>query len=64
MAIDGVSLTVGEVRDEEFVVYVIPHTLSATTLSTYAEGTLVNIEVDILARYAVRAITVLGGTQA
>ena len=64
MAIDGVSLTVGEVREGEFVVYVIPHTLSATTLSTYTEGTLVNIEVDILARYAARAIAVLGGSHA
>jgi len=54
ICIDGVSLTVNDVTDAEFGVNIIPHTLSGTTFSGYGEGTHVNLEVDIIARYLER----------
>lgn len=56
VAIDGVSLTVGSVSLVTFSVYVIPHTFEQTLFSEYSPGTKVNIEVDVLARYAVNAL--------
>ncbi len=55
VCIDGVSLTVGEVDDASFSVYIIPHTLSVTTFCNLQVGDAVNIESDSLARY-VRSI--------
>jgi subfamily B ATP-binding cassette protein MsbA len=52
--LDGVSLTVNEVEDEEFTVFLIPHTLKATHWDDAREGTEVNLEVDQMARYAAR----------
>lgn len=54
VAVDGVSLTVNGVEDHAFNVNLIPHTLSMTTLGALAAGARVNIEVDLLARYAER----------
>jgi riboflavin synthase len=54
VTLDGVSLTVNTVRDEAFSVLIIPHTLSHTTLGDWRPGTEVNIEVDLMARYAAR----------
>jgi riboflavin synthase len=54
VALDGVSLTVNEVAGDTFSVLIIPHTLAATTLGTYAVGDAVNLEVDLMARYAAR----------
>jgi riboflavin synthase len=58
VTVDGVSLTVNEVRDAEdgthFVVNVIPHTQGATTLGDLTPGQQVNIEIDVLARYLKR----------
>ncbi|MCB0309752.1 MAG: riboflavin synthase [Bdellovibrionales bacterium] len=54
ITIDGVSLTVGEVQARRFSVYVIPHTAEVTTFANLAEGDLVNLEVDILARYVLQ----------
>ena len=51
VAVDGVSLTVVDPRNESFDVALIPHTLEATTLGTLKEGDAVNIEVDVLAKY-------------
>jgi riboflavin synthase len=51
VTLDGVSLTVGEVTDVEFSVYIIPHTASITTLGYIAVGSQVNLEADCLARY-------------
>lgn len=51
VAIDGVSLTVGDVFDAEFSVYIIPHTLEVTTLGSLKPTSSVNLEVDMLARY-------------
>lgn len=51
VALDGVSLTVGEVTDCWFSVYLIPITLEKSNLGKKIKGDLLNIEVDILARY-------------
>ena len=56
VALDGVSLTVNEVAGDTFSVLIIPHTLAATTLGTYAVGDAVNLEVDLMARYAARLL--------
>jgi len=53
ICIDGVSLTVGEVRKTFFSVYLIPFTLDVTTLGQNKKGDRVNIETDILAKYIV-----------
>jgi riboflavin synthase len=55
ITLDGVSLTVNTVSDVEFAVLIIPHTLSVTTLgASWQAGAEVNIEVDLMARYAAR----------
>lgn len=54
VSLDGVSLTVNEVMRGRFGVNVIPHTLSVTTLGSARPGDLVNLEVDLLARYVAR----------
>src|SRR3954471_12017855 len=54
VTLDGVSLTVNTVGDIMFSVLIIPHTLGVTTLGGWAEGTEVNLEVDLMARYAAR----------
>ena len=54
VTLDGVSLTVNTVADVVFSVLIIPHTLSVTTLGGWSAGSEVNIEVDLMARYAAR----------
>ncbi len=54
VALDGVSLTVNEVKGDEFTVLIIPHTLSVTTFGGLKAGDDVNLEVDTMARYAAR----------
>ncbi len=54
ITVDGVSLTVNEVDGQVFGVNVIPHTLSVTTLGELRPGAHVNLEIDVLARYAAR----------
>jgi riboflavin synthase len=54
VTLDGVSLTVNTVDDVAFSVLIIPHTLGVTTLSGWQAGAEVNIEVDLMARYAAR----------
>jgi riboflavin synthase len=49
-----VSLTVNTVDDLDFSVLIIPHTLNVTTLGGWRAGGEVNIEVDLMARYAAR----------
>lgn len=56
VALDGVSLTVNEVEGDTFSVLIIPHTLAVTTLGEWQVGTQVNLEVDLMARYAARLI--------
>jgi riboflavin synthase len=54
VTLDGVSLTVNTVEDIKFSVLIIPHTLAVTTLGDWREGSEVNLEVDLMARYAAR----------
>jgi riboflavin synthase len=58
ITVDGVSLTVNEVRDDgsstQFAVNIIPHTANHTTLGSLTEGQSVNLEIDVLARYLQR----------
>jgi riboflavin synthase len=56
IAINGVSLTVNGVKGTRFHVNLIPHTLAVTTLRTLAPGAKVNLEVDMMARYAARLL--------
>jgi riboflavin synthase len=55
-ALDGISLTVNEVADDTFSVLIIPHTLKVTTLGALAVGQDVNLEIDLMARYAARLL--------
>ena len=62
ISLDGVSLTVNEVRDAEdgtthFAVNIIPHTAQSTTLNELVQGRQLNVEVDVLARYINRMMT-------
>jgi riboflavin synthase len=56
VALDGVSLTVNHVQDELFSVLIIPHTLRVTTFGAAKPGDGLNLEVDVLARYAARLL--------
>lgn len=51
VAVDGISLTVGEVKGGRFNVWIIPHTLEVTALQERTVGDLVNLEFDMLAKY-------------
>jgi riboflavin synthase len=54
VALDGVSLTVNEVTGDTFSVLIIPHTLLVTTLGAAKLGDKMNLEIDLMARYAAR----------
>ena len=56
VCIDGVSLTVNEVSGNTFELNIIPHTADVTIIDDYAAGTVVNVEVDLLARYLERLL--------
>ena len=56
VTVDGVSLTVNEASGDHFDVNIIPHTAEATIIGEYTVGTIVNIEVDLLARYIERLL--------
>ena len=56
LTLDGVSLTVAAVRDDEIDVALIPHTRVATTLGAIRSGDRVNVEVDVVAKYVARNI--------
>jgi riboflavin synthase len=56
IACDGVSLTVADVQSQSFSVHLIPHTWSHTTFHALRRGDAVNLEGDILAKYARRAL--------
>jgi riboflavin synthase len=60
IAIDGISLTVNAVAPDGFSVNIIPHTAERTTIGGKRVGDLVNIEVDILAKYVERMLEVSG----
>jgi riboflavin synthase len=54
ITVDGVSLTVAALHEDGIEVALIPHTLAETTLSERVPGDLLNLEVDVLAKYAER----------
>ena len=54
ISVDGVSLTVAAIAGEGVQVALIPHTLVVTTLGTVVPGDLVNLEVDVIAKYVER----------
>ncbi len=58
ITVDGVSLTVSGLTDGSFSVALIPHTLRATTLGLRQPGDVVNLEVDVLAKYVERLLEV------
>ncbi len=62
IAVDGVSLTVAEVSANWFSVWIIPHTREVTTLADCAPGTGVNLEFDLLAKYADKLLAASGKT--
>ena len=51
ICVDGVSLTINEVSEDTFEVNIISHTAEKTIIGDYSVGTVVNIEVDLVARY-------------
>jgi riboflavin synthase len=52
IAVEGISLTVAGIEGNEIWIAILPHTFSATNLHTLAPGMAVNIEVDVMAKYA------------
>lgn len=56
VCLDGISLTVNAVEGDEFDLTIVPHTLAQTTITDWHVGTLVNLEVDLLARYMERLL--------
>ena len=65
ICLDGVSLTVGEINDSNNVVtvWLIPETLERTNLSTKKSGDLINVEVDVLAKYVERLLAKGGNNE-
>ncbi|AZL84284.1 riboflavin synthase [Aliivibrio salmonicida] len=51
ITIDGISLTVNDLRKNAFKLTIVPHTASETTMDTFTVGKKVNLEVDLIARY-------------
>lgn len=56
VCVDGVSLTINEVSGNRCELNIIPHTAEHTIMGAYEKGTVVNIEVDLLARYLERML--------
>ncbi|WP_108649812.1 riboflavin synthase [Dongshaea marina] len=54
VTVDGVSLTVNDVRAEQFLLTIVPHTLEQTSIDSWQAGGKINLEVDLLARYLER----------
>jgi riboflavin synthase len=56
VTLEGVSLTVNDVSGDQFSVHIIPHTLAVTTLGAVKPGDTLNLEIDVMARYAARLL--------
>jgi riboflavin synthase len=56
VAVEGVSLTIADLREDSFTVALVPHTREATTLGALSPGDEVNLEVDLLAKYVERLL--------
>ena len=63
VTLDGVSLTVSRLGEDDFTVALIPHTLEVTTLGMLELGDRLNFEVDVLAKYVQRAVQVAAGSR-
>lgn len=63
ICIEGISLTVADLTDDEFMVTIIPHTYEKTNLKHKRSGSRVNIEVDILAKYIERLLAPYGNNK-
>ncbi len=61
VAVDGISLTVAQMRGDDFAVAVVPHTERSTTLAEKPIGSPVNIEADMLAKYVERLVGLYTG---
>ena len=62
IAVDGISLTIAQIRGESFAAAVVPHTEEVTTLREKAIGAPVNVEVDVMAKYVKRFVDLYAGT--
>ena len=56
VAVDGISLTVARLTDEQFDVQIVPHTATHTTMLRWRSGTVVNLECDVIGKYVARAV--------
>lgn len=56
IAVNGISLTVAELKEASFVIWLIPHTLEVTNLSQLKAGDPINLEFDMLAKYVERIV--------
>jgi len=63
IAVDGISLTVAQIRGESFAAAVVPVTENVTTLKEKPIGGPVNVEVDVMAKYVKRFVDLYAGTQ-
>jgi riboflavin synthase len=62
IAVDGISLTIAQIRGESFAASVVPHTEQVTTLKDKPIGAPVNIEVDVMAKYVKRFVDLYAAT--
>lgn len=56
VAVDGISLTVARLTDDQFDVQIIPHTATHTTVLGWRVGSVVNLECDVIGKYVARAV--------
>ena len=56
VAVDGISLTVARLTDDQFDVQIVPHTEAHTTMRHWRPGTIVNLECDVIGKYVARAV--------
>lgn len=61
ITIDGISLTVASIEESFFTVSLIPHTIENTALRSAAPGDIINLEIDVLARYIARQLNKTSG---
>ena len=62
IAVDGISLTVAQIRGESFAAAVVPHTEEVTTLKDKPIGSAVNVEIDMMAKYVKRFVDLYANT--
>ncbi len=62
ISVDGISLTVAALHDEQFEVAIVPETYDVTTLSTKSVGDPVHLEVDVVAKYVESLVEGYGGS--